>query len=35
VLLVPVDTLDDALAALEALRSGRDPRDAVVLAAGR
>ncbi len=34
-LLVPVDTLDDALDALEALRSDRDPRDAVVLAAGR
>jgi Lon-like protease len=34
VLLVPVDTLDDAVAALEDLRSGRDPRDAVVLAAG-
>lgn len=34
VLLVPVDTLGDALEALENLRSGRDPRDAVVLAAG-
>jgi Lon-like protease len=34
VLLVPVDTLDDAVEALEDLRAGRDPRDAVVLAAG-
>jgi Lon-like protease len=34
VLLVPVDTLDDALDALEALRIGGEPRDAVVLAAG-
>lgn len=35
ILLVPVDTLDDALDALGALRSGRDPQDAVVLAGGR
>jgi Lon-like protease len=34
ILLVPVDTLDDAIDALGALRSGRDPQDAVVLAAG-
>jgi Lon-like protease len=33
VLLVPVDTLGDALDALADLRSGRDPQDAVVLAA--
>lgn len=35
ILLVPVDTLDEALDALGALREGRDPQDAVVLAAGR
>lgn len=35
VLLVPVDTLGEALDALSELRSGRDPRDAVVLAASR
>lgn len=34
VLLVPVDTLADAVTALEDLRDGRDPLDAVVLAAG-
>lgn len=34
-LVVPVDTLDDALAALEDLRAGRDPDGAIQLAAGR
>jgi len=33
VLVVPVDTFDDALAALEAVRDGREPADAVLLAA--
>ncbi len=35
ILLVPIDTLGDALDALTALRAGREPVDAQVLAAGR
>ena len=35
VLVVPVDTFDDALDALAAVRDGREPTDAVLLAAAR